>query len=443
MGSRGERDALLAEKSDAVCRMGSYMLSSGTGSYRVKMAMGRVAAALGIEQLEAQVSINEIVATTRAHGAFRTQVVEVPVPHVNADRIEELTRLSQQVGPGLTADELHAKLDAVVARRALYPRVVVVLAAAMACAAFAFLNHGRWTDCLAAALAAALGKLVQLTLGRLRLNQLGVVAAASFTACLSFMLLGILFGWLWPSGLSTVYAGVFTAAILFLVPGFPLLTAALDLARFDFTSGMSRLLYTVMITLAASLGAWSIAWMFQLPDATMSAPKLAVEVLLALRILASFAGVWGFALTFNTPMRVALAAAGIGTLANVLRLTGLDLGGNTIVMAALATLLIGVLAGTLNRLMLAPRITLSVPAVLIMIPGMSTYRAIVGVINTNAMSALVNGMTALSVVVALATGLAAARMLTDPSWITAHPSWATLPSARARRDLRRLSRDWG
>lgn len=65
--------ALLAEKSDAVCRMGSLMLTSGTGSYRVKAAMGRVAQALGIDQIEAQVSLNEIVATTRAHGTFRTR----------------------------------------------------------------------------------------------------------------------------------------------------------------------------------------------------------------------------------------------------------------------------------------------------------------------------------------------------------------------------------
>ena len=55
----------LAEKSDAVCRMGALMLGAGTGSYRVKAAMGRVAAALGIEELEAQVSLNEIVATAR------------------------------------------------------------------------------------------------------------------------------------------------------------------------------------------------------------------------------------------------------------------------------------------------------------------------------------------------------------------------------------------
>ena len=45
---------------------------------------------------------------------------------------------------------------------------------------------------------------------------------------------------------------VFTLLILLI---FPLLTAALYLARFDFTSGASRLLYASLITLAAALGA--------------------------------------------------------------------------------------------------------------------------------------------------------------------------------------------
>ena len=428
---------ILAEKSDAVCRMGALMLTSGTGSYRVKLAMGRVAAALGIEQLEAQVSINEIVATTRAHGTFRTQVVEVPVPHVDADRLEELMRLSLQVQPGLTAAELQARLEAVVARRALYPRLVIVGAAALACGAFAFLNNGRWTECLAAALAAACGKYLQVTLGRFRLNQLGTVAAASFTACLVFMLLANLLGWLLPSGLATVHVAAFTSAILFLVPGFPLITAALDLARFDFTSGVSRLMFTLMITLAASLGAWSIAWAFGLPVSIMSPPKIDETVLFLLRLVASFAGVVGFALTFNTPLRVALTAAGIGTIANVMRLTSLDLGANNLLMAALATTLVGLLAGSVNQRILAPRITLSVPAVLIMIPGASTYRAMVGLINGNAMSTLVNGMTAVGIVVALAAGLALARMVTDPAWITARPTWTAMPGTRAQRELRR------
>ena len=58
----------LADKADAVCRMGALMLSAGTGSFRVKAAMGRVAVALGVDRLDAQVSLNEIVATARAEG---------------------------------------------------------------------------------------------------------------------------------------------------------------------------------------------------------------------------------------------------------------------------------------------------------------------------------------------------------------------------------------
>lgn len=429
------RDAMLAEKSAAVCRIGSLMLSAGTGSYRVKLCMGRVAAALGIDQLEAQVSLTEIVATTRAHGAFRTQVVEVPVPHVDADRIEELMRLSLRAAPGTTAAEFHAELDAVVARRALYPRWLVVAGAAMACAAFAFLNNGRWMECLAAGLAAALGKFVQLSLRRFRLNPLAVVAVASFVACLTFMLLANGIALIIP-GLS-VEAAAFTSAILFLVPGFPLLTAALDLARFDFSSGVSRLLYTVMITVAASLGGWLVAWGFGLPLTPITPPELAPGPLALLRAVASFAGVLGFALTFNTPLRVGLVAATIGSIANVLRLSAVDLGVNALAAALVATTIVGLLAGWVNQRLLAPRITLSVPAVLIMIPGASTYRAMVGMINEDALAALTNFTAALGVVVCLAAGLAVARMVTDPAWISAAPAWTRMPSTPAQRELRR------
>ena len=116
------------------------MLSAGTGSYRVKAAMGRVAQALGIDQLEAQVSLTEIVATTRAHGTFRTQVVEVPVPVVNADRIAALMRVSLRAAPGLSADDLQRQLDRLEAKAQHYPLGLVIAGAALACAAFAFLN---------------------------------------------------------------------------------------------------------------------------------------------------------------------------------------------------------------------------------------------------------------------------------------------------------------
>ena len=432
----GGRGATLAEKSDAICRMGSLMLSAGTGSYRVKAAMGRVAAGLGIEQLEAQVSLNEIVATTREHGTFRTQVLEVPVPVVNADRIEELMRVSLRAESGSTPAELGAELDAVEARRPLYPVPVVVAGAALACAAFAFLNNGRWQECVAAGLGAGLGKLVQITLRRFRLNQLAIVALAAATACVSYMLFATVLQWL-PGAATPVHEAAFTSAMLFLVPGFPLLTAALDLARFDFTSGVSRLLYSAMITLAAALGGWAVAWAFGLTPGEIELAALPAWLLFGLRLVASFAGVFGFAVTFNTPLRVALAAATIGTVANLGRLGAVDAGWNPLLCAAAATTVVGLLAGWTSQRILSPRIILSVPAVLIMIPGASTYRALVAMIDRDPLNALTNGMTAIGIVVSLAAGLAVARMVTDPAWISTNPHWTRMPRTRAQQELGR------
>ncbi|WP_347348828.1 threonine/serine exporter family protein [Nigerium sp.] len=436
----GAREAALAEKADAMCRMGSMMLAAGTGSYRVKAAMGRVAQALGIEQLEAQVSLNEIVATTRSRGTFRTEVVEVPTPVVNADRIGSLMRLSLRARDGMTAAELQTRLDRIGRRHALYSRPSIVAAAAMACAAFAFLNNGRWQECLAAGLAAALGKAVQLALHRARLNQLAVVAGASAAACTLYMLLAFALQFVLPVGGEPLHQAAFTSAILFLVPGFPLMTAALDLARFDFTSGVSRLAYAAMITMATALGAWVVALWFGLSPLATPPLQLPLWAVVGARALASFFGVLGFAITFNTPLRVAVVASTIGTLANLARLAAVDLGWNALLCALGATTIVGLLAAFAARHIVTPRVTLSVPAVLIMIPGASAFRALVALINNDPMAAVLNGTTSLFVVISLAAGLVVARMLTDQAWIEANPHWTAMPHTRAQTVLLRQER---
>jgi uncharacterized membrane protein YjjP (DUF1212 family) len=144
--------------SDAASRMGALMLGSGTGSYRVLQAMHQVAAALGIDQLQAQVTLTHIVSTTTRQGIFRTQVVEVPAPGVNADRIAALETISRNLPAGSSAAELGALLDEVEHRAALYGTGRLVVAAAAACAAFAFLNNGGWAECLVVFGAVACGR---------------------------------------------------------------------------------------------------------------------------------------------------------------------------------------------------------------------------------------------------------------------------------------------
>ena len=425
------RDSALAEKSDAVCRMGAMMLASGTGSYRVKAAMGRVAEALGIDQLDAQVSLNEIVATTRSGKRFRTQVVEVAAPSVNADRISSLLRVSLAARPGITAADLHHNLDEVEQRRPLYSLPVVALGAATACGAFAFLNNGRWQECVAAGIAAGLGKVVQVLLNRQRLNHLAVVAIAAATAGLAYLLLAQAM-LLLPHPGTPIHEAAFTSAILFLIPGFPLVTAALDLARFDFTSGVSRLLYAGLITLAAAVGVWIVAAGFGLTPGEVPPSNLPLLGLAALQLVAGALGVLGFAVTFNTPIAVALTAAGIGAVANTGRLIAMNSGANALAATVAATTVVGLLAGWCSQRLPAPRITLSVPAVLIMIPGAAAYRALVAWIDRDPITALANGSVALGILLAMVIGLVLARMLTDPAWTSPTPHWTRMPSTRAQ-----------
>lgn len=421
--------AALAERSDAVCRIGAMMLLSGTASYRVKLAMGRVAAALDLDSLQAQVTLNEIVMTTSSGSASLTRVVEVPTPAVDTDRIGELMRLTLRLRPGLDVLDLHEQLDAIERRPHLYRRPLLCAAAALACIAFAFLNHGGWLDCLVAGLAAAVGKWVQLQLRPRHVNPLVVVALAAASACSTAALAGTVLQTLLPPDPVSEVAVI--ASVLFLVPGFPLLTAALDLARFDFASGMSRLLYAALLMGAATMGLWPVAWAITLAPAGSLGPDLSWPILLTLRCLASFAGVFGFAVTFNAPLRIILATSTIGMIANVLRLSAVDLGANSLLCAAGATLLIGLLAGMVNQRLLAARITLSVPAVVIMIPGVVTYDSILAVVTGQPLDAVAYGLTSVSTVAALAVGLVVSRMVTDPAWTTPKPTWTRPPHTRA------------
>ena len=65
--------------------------------------------------------------------------------------------------------------------------------------------------------------------------------------------------------------------------------------------------------------------------------------------------------------------------------------------------------------------TLSVPAVVIMIPGVPLYRSLTYLNNGQTMDALAQLFTVLFTIVAIGIGLAISRMLTDRAWLMEKP----------------------
>ena len=83
-------DREFVNDTEAVIRLGSMLLSSGTGSYRVKRAMCDAGLALGIDRLDASVSLTEITATAHRGDNFRTVAREVYRVRVDSSRIAAL-----------------------------------------------------------------------------------------------------------------------------------------------------------------------------------------------------------------------------------------------------------------------------------------------------------------------------------------------------------------
>jgi uncharacterized membrane protein YjjP (DUF1212 family) len=404
----------LIRRSGTVLRIGRLALSAGTGSYRVKSHMARAARALGLDHIAAHVTLTEITATSYRGPIFRTELTEVRSIGINADRLAQLERFSAALPAGADLDAVDAELDRIARRPPLYGALLNALWAGIACAAFAFLNNGGLVECGAVLVAAALGQGVRRAMLHRGINQFGVTMLAAAVASLAYLVLVLALSEL--AGVDGGHEAGYVSAVLFLVPGFALVTGALDLAKLDFSAGVARVTYALMILASAALAVWGVSAAAGLAPDPVPPPGLAEPLFLGLRSVASFLGVLGFALMFNSPWAMALGAASIGMVANVGRLLLVDADVVPQAAAAAAALLVGLLAATVAPALRVPRITVSVPAVVIMVPGVTAYRAVYE-FNTGATAqALAYAVEAGLVIVALAIGLAVARMLTDREW---------------------------
>ncbi|QDW62053.1 threonine/serine exporter ThrE family protein [Oerskovia sp. KBS0722] len=400
----------LVRQSGTVLRVGHLALSAGTGSYRVKSHMTRVGRALGLDRTAAHVTLTEITATSYRDRNFRTEVAEVRAIGINSDRLSELEAYVGDLPERVTAAEVDAELDRIATKPLLYGAFLNALWAAIACAAFAFLNNGGIIECSAVFFGAFLGQMLRRAMLHKGINQFGTTMLAATVAATAYLLVVLVF-----EDLRGHEAG-YVSAVLFLVPGFALVTAALDLARLDFSAGIARMTYALMILASAALAVWAVSAIAGLEPGRLPPPVLHDGLFFALRAVASFAGVLGFALMFNSPWRMAVGGASIGMVANVARLELLDAGFASQAAAACTALIVGVLAAYIAPAMKVPRITMSVPAVVIMVPGVTAYRAVYEFNSGATLEALASTVEAGLVIVALAIGLAVARMLTDRNW---------------------------
>lgn len=335
------------------------------------------------------------------------------------DHIGKATGESQ----GVTVRQAHERLDMIERRKPLYSPALAGLASACACASFVFLLGGGPYDMIGAFVGAGLGHWLRRRLFAHHLNQFFVTFVCVAVAALACTGMLRLIGLFDPIALQhdTAYIG----AMLFVIPGFPLITGGLDMAKIDFPSGVQRLTYVLCIILMATLAGWMVASIVHLNPQGFEPLGLNPVINCLLRMLFAFIGVWGFSVMFNSPQRMCLVAATIGAITDTLRLEIVDLGVPAEAGAFIGAFLAGLLAsawrsavrhGLLAPHLGYPRICLTVPSIVIMVPGLYMYQAMFHLGQFDTLNALDWAFRAFMVIICLPIGLAMARVVTDKSW---------------------------
>lgn len=369
-------------------------------------------------------ALQEAIKKEKPRGIFALQPENAYAEHFShVQKITENSNKEDENNHPLTVREVHDRLDLIKNRKPLYKPWFAGLASAVACASFAFLLGGGIYDMIGAFIGAGIGHYIRRRMFMHHLNQFVVTFVAVAIGALACIGSLRLIGYFDPSALNhtTAYIG----SVLFVIPGFPLITGGLDIAKIDFPSGIQRLCYTLAIILMGTLAGWTVASIVQLNP--QGFPPLGLNPWLnaVLRLITAFAGVWGFSVLFNSPQRMCIVAGVIGAITDTLRLTMTDFGIAAEIAAFTGALLAGLLAsawrsivrhGFAPQYLGYPRISLTVPSIVIMVPGLYMYRAMFYLGQFHTLPALDWTFRAFMVIICLPIGLAVARVITDKSW---------------------------
>ena len=406
--------ASLTEKASIIGRVGIMLLSCGTGAWRVRSSMNTLAEVMGIT-CTADIGLMSIEYTCFDGQDGFTQSLCLTNTGVNTsklNRLENFIREFEIDGKEMSGEELHSLLDDIERIHGLYSPIALGFAAALACCGFTFLLGGGPVEMFCAFVGAGFGNFLRCKLAKHYFTLFLCIVSSVSLACLvyaGFLKIGEM---LW--GISIQHEAGYICAMLFIIPGFPFITSGIDLAKLDMRSGMERLMYALIIILVATMAAWIMALLLHLKPVDFIKMCMPVEMWILLRLIASFCGVFGFSVMFNSPIRLAATAALIGAVANTLRLELVDLAGMPpAVTAFIGALTAGLLASLIKNKAGYPRISLTVPSIVIMVPGLYLYR---GIYNRGMMSLSVAASwfaAAILIIAALPLGLIFARILTD------------------------------
>jgi uncharacterized membrane protein YjjP (DUF1212 family) len=391
------------------------MLSAGETTFRVRRLMGAIACGLGIESLSVQLGARNLVASGARDGETATLVRDVDVPSVNTARIGALEALGRAVPLDMNSREFAAKLASIESAPPRYSIAQISMAVGAACAAFAFLNGEPWAQVAACAIGGVAGQGLKSFLMRRRFNQYAVTAVCAAVASALYCVGAALAQGVGFS-VSRSSVGV-VSSVLFLIPGFPLVTALLDQLQHETAAALSRLAHAMMFVLTAAVGLSVVIAIVGFSIDTSPQYTVAKPLTIFWWAIGSFCGGCGLAILYNGTWRNVLYVGVIALIGNEVRLLLHDLGVQLPLATFLGALTVGLIASVAGRWLNEARVALTVPAVVMMVPGLYALETLVYFDRGEILQGLSAGVLVGFVVGSIAFGLAAARFISQPEWL--------------------------
>ena len=394
-------DRYAARAVEVAIRTGTMLLASGAETTDTERSMRRLLRGLGLSGAEALVTYS-VVAVSYVHrgGANPTTAMRaVPLWQTNYAKLAAVSDVAKAVAEGrLDLDQAEHALDAAEATRPPYPSWALAAAAGASASGLAILFGGSPVDALATLVVGIVVQPVVAGVERTRLPPLFQTAAGvAVTTVLVAVLAGV--------GALPHASLVLTAAILRFLPGSTLVAGMRDLMDRSIVSGTARLAEALLLggAVAGSVG-----------TVLAMASGLGIRLIISLEgastwplwvlVGASAVAVAFYAIGLGVPTKVLLTCSLVGAIATLVGeglVTTFAYVGDVLV----AALVVGVLGRFFSRRLDAPWTLWAVPAVLVLLPGLTIVRAMLATSAVLQVSLLADALlTAFAIGVGVASG---------------------------------------